>query len=526
MQMIPSTPHRTHSNAEKRVFDLLRGITTQSIGSFTAYHSLNLTRHAYKRFGEIDFLLCGRMGLFVLEVKGGRITCESGVWRYIDRYGQSHLANESPFKQAESALHGLRSVLRKKISEQLLEKFHIGYAVIFPDCVWNASGAEWDRQILADARDTRKFERWLESMVRYWRQKDFRSRQPETEAIKTLKSYLRPEFETAMPLHVQAERVSEEIAQLTEDQMNMLDVVDANPRVMCSGGAGTGKTFLAMELANRWTSDCSNVLLACYSPWLKRFLESRFTVPGLILSLASGIATAARRSDIEEFDALIVDEGQDLLNWNSLEQIDNHLKGGLENGRWCFFHDVNNQAGLFGSIDQEALGVLESYQPARIPLRKNCRNTRLIIEKVQSMLGADMGIKGVGEGPDVRQQVVDSKQASALAIEKEIRAIIDKGGLSFGELTILSPLPFPESSVSLISDEFLCQVVVLDEFSFRSFPPNKISFTEIYSFKGLENEAVMVVDLPFPTKSKNTSPQYYVAMSRARAVMSLIFMKK
>ena len=41
-----------------------------SPGAF-AIHSLNLPDHAYKRYGEADFVLVDRRGLIVLEVKGG-----------------------------------------------------------------------------------------------------------------------------------------------------------------------------------------------------------------------------------------------------------------------------------------------------------------------------------------------------------------------------------------------------------------------------------------------------------------------
>jgi hypothetical protein len=336
---------------------------------------------------------------------------------------------------------------------------------------------------------------------------------------------LRPEFETAVPLHVQTARVDEQIAVLTEDQMNMLDVVDANTRVLCSGGAGTGKTFLAMELAKRWTADGLKVALVCRSPCLKRFLESKFEISGLAVTLGSGISTAARRAGIDKFDALIVDEGQDLLVWSSLEKMDNHLIGGLEKGRWCFFYDVNNQSGMFGTVDKDAMKFLKSSQPARVPLRMNCRNTRIILEKVKTLLGADMGVRGVGEGPDIRQKIVDSEETSAQTIEEEIKYIIERGGLSLGELTILSPRPLGQSSAAFLKDRLLKQVVVLDEYAFRSFPPKKISFSEISNFKGLENEAIIVVDLPLPRKSILPFPQHYVAMSRARAVLSLILRK-
>ncbi|RDH81758.1 MAG: hypothetical protein DIZ77_05835 [endosymbiont of Seepiophila jonesi] len=109
-------------------------------------------------------------------------------------------------------------------------------------------------------------ERWLRKLFRYWRDKDGGKRQPDSGAIKALRRHLRPEFEAVIPLHVQALGAEERIASLTEDQMAMVDVVAANPRVLCSGGAGTGKTFLAMELARRWTAEGMNVLLACRSP--------------------------------------------------------------------------------------------------------------------------------------------------------------------------------------------------------------------------------------------------------------------
>ena len=157
MQMIPATPHGTHSRAEKRIFDMLRMAFRNSPEEYTAYHSINLTRHAYKRFGEIDFLICGRPGIYVLEVKGGGIACKKGIWSYINRYGESNQSVESPFKQAESALHGLRSDLSANLPPSLLSLFHVGYAVVFPDCICDTSGAEWDRHILADARDLNTF---------------------------------------------------------------------------------------------------------------------------------------------------------------------------------------------------------------------------------------------------------------------------------------------------------------------------------------------------------------------------------
>ena len=523
MRMIPDTPHGTHSQAEKRVFDRLRAaFADEQDGVFTAYHSLNLTRHAYKRFGEIDFLVCCPQGIFVIEVKGGRVGCHNGIWQYTNRYGDVTESNEGPFKQAESALHGLMANLRANLPDRVVAQFSIGYGVIFPDCEWPVSGAEWDAKTVADARGYKDIERWLEKLFQYWRGKDGGHRHPTAPALKELRHYLRPEFEAATPLHVQALGAEERIATLTEDQMAMVDVVTANRRVLCSGGAGTGKTFLALELARRWTAEDMNVALVCRSPWLKNYLDARFSIPKLTVSLVSAVRNACRRQGLDSFDAVIVDEGQDIFDMASLDCLDSVLNGGLIDGRWCIFHDINNQSGLFGSFDQEAMDYLASIQPVRVPLRTNCRNTRIILDKVQTSLGADMGTRGAGFGPSIREHYSTSRDESAQLLAIELIELIDHGGISPGDVTILSPYPFGDSCVALLPEKIRREIVALDEYSLRNFPNTKTSFAEIANFKGLENEAIIVTDLPPPTKGRQNLVMHYVAMSRARSVLSLI----
>ena len=500
------------------MFDQLRAtFSGPDQNGWFAMHSLNLPRHEYKRFGEIDFVICGPDGLFVLEVKGGGVSCHDGIWETTNRYGETERLRESPFKQAEGALHGLR----EKLPASLFNMFVVGYGVVIPDVERVPESAEWDRAVLADGRGFRQFEKWLKRFVRHWRAKDSRKTTANPEQLNALRQHLRPDFEAVVPLHVSAHDVETRIARLTEDQLNLLDVVEANSRVICSGGAGTGKTMLALELAKRWGASGMKTALACHSPWLKRFLE-RNAVPGLTVSLADSIHVTAKRVGIEKFDALIVDEGQDVLNMDALARLDDRLREGISEGRWCFFHDANNQSGLCGSYVPDAYDYLESFGPARIPLKTNCRNSLPILKRIQLALHADMGNAGVGDGPAVREIHVSDAKGATEALEKELRSLVDGEGFGLGDIVVLSPFPFAQSWVSALPTDLRESVSVLDDASPRNMSRHTIGFAQIGDFKGLESEVVVLVDMPRPGHSGTLRSLHYVGMSRARALLSMI----
>ena len=524
MRMVPSSPYETGSQAEKRIFDRLRRAFDDR---WVACHSLKPTRHSGKRFPEIDFVICGPEGLCVLEVKGGQIACRDGVWQYQDRYGRRFESQEGPFRQAETALHGLLEDLRAKLPAGVLDQLPVGYGVVFPDCEFRSEGAEWDRAMVADARASRDLEGWLRRLFGYWQKRNQSCARPGEGALRTLQEYLRPDVEvppsdTDIPLLRQVEDVRGRVERFTGDQMRMADLAEANPRVLCAGGAGTGKTFLAEKLARRWADAGAEVAVVCRSPWLRHFLASRLSAPGLTVSLIDGMRLDCRRAGLTRFDALIVDEGQDLFDARSLDTLDSVLAEGLERGRWCWFHDLNNQS-LTHRFERKAKERLESLGPVLVPLRINCRNTRVILEWIQDALGADLGVRGAGAGPAVRCQSATSRRDSADRVARELVELVDVGGLAPGSVTILSPFGLAESSVSRMSRDATARIRRLDEYSMRRLPGDKVGFARIDEFKGLENEAIVVVDLPAPaTGPEANQAAHYVAMSRARSVLSLI----
>ncbi len=526
MEIIPSKPYPTNSRAELRVFDKLREAFVSDY-SYVALHSLNLTKHKTKRFGEADYVLVTKFGVFVLEVKGGGIQHEDGNWYTTDRYNEIYRIQD-PFRQAETALHAITTEIKESNIFSGL-RLPIGYGVIIPDVEWRHKGSEWDRKTICDLKNFRNFEGWLKTFFNYWQSKQANNIILTSRNIKEIKNFLRPNFELVEPLHEKLSKLEDTTVQLTEDQYKYLDFVAANKQVLCSGGAGTGKTFLAAELARRFGDTNRSVVFICKSSWLRYYLEKRIYSEHVTISTIESAVIDKKRAAINKYDILIADEGQDLFNFEDLDVLESLLSGGLKDGEWYIFHDVNNQSGIFDDNTppdetKEVFEYLKEYAPTNIPLITNCRNTLTILDKVQKTLQLDMGIKGTGQGPKISEFTVEKDEASSI-LENKLNSFLSDG-IPPDSITILSPLCYENSLVSSLPEQLQSKVTKLDDYSVRSFPARGISFSEIKNFKGLENEVIIVVDLADPIKIKNTSDKalYYVAMSRARGLLCTIWL--
>ena len=219
-----------------------------------------------------------------------------------------------------------------------------------------------------------------------------------------------------------------------------------------------------------------------------------------------------------------MDEGQDLFNFSDIETLESLVEGGLSDGQWCIFHDINHQSGLFGKVVSEVIEkFIKNYFFSNMPLITNCRNSAPILKKVQSSLSLDMGTASIGgDGPKVREKKVPENQTHEHALESEIKQLLGKG-VSTNSITILSPLPFADSAASRLSGKFA--ITELDEYSVRSLPIAELSFSEIKNFKGLESDVIILIELEDPRHLDKTSDKvlHYVGMSRAITLLSIIW---
>ena len=150
------------------MFNVIKNAKTTE--KWICLHSLGLARHDSKRVAEIDFLLITSHGVFVLEVKGGRIRREEGVWIYTDRFGREHRKSEGPFEQAASAMFALERELRQVFEGTRVAQALVGYGVVVPDVAFTVLGPDSDRQQIYDVTDRRKsFRDYVVRLAEFWR---------------------------------------------------------------------------------------------------------------------------------------------------------------------------------------------------------------------------------------------------------------------------------------------------------------------------------------------------------------------
>ena len=515
MRIIPSSvPASIQSNAERRLFRSFQNIEFEGI----CFHSLRLSEHQYKAEGELDFVILSAKGLYAIEVKGGvvRRTAE-GVWNFTDRYEAVHTKSEGPFDQARTGVHSLAKQIQARFANDKLTKFTVGHGVAFPDCTFEVVTPEWPMDIVFDARsyeDDASLLRFLKKLTAYWQAKRQYTQQLEPREVERIARYLRPKFDIAPTLANRADEIEREVASLTDEQYDRLDSIERNSRILCAGGAGTGKTFLALEIARRHAERGQTVLLVCKSLVLVEFLRSR-------VGTNITIAAADSLTQVQPHEVLIVDEGQDILNIASLAQLDKCLLNGLEKGIWRIFYDINNQSGVYAGYEHEALEMLGSYNIAWLELHRNCRNTLNIVNQTRLLTAADLGKPAAGDGPKVNYLYVENKAAGVSQLEKSIFKLLEDD-VSIGDITILSPGPLHKSIAAGLPRKLANQLLVLAPSNASRFPDVHLTFATVADFKGLENKFIFMVDFePGHFQDGNLSTTY-VAMTRARVGLSII----
>lgn len=542
------------SQAEAKVYRALRDKLPQEYVIFFQVGWILRREEEQAKDGETDFLVCHPdHGYLCIEVKGGGVGFDAatGEWFSVDRHQQKHPI-KNPIRQAIRAKYSIRSKLNEHPRWRDLSLGNVlrGHTVFFPDVGdTNAlSRPDMPAVLIGSAKTLQEPKAWIESAFAYWGNDAGYFTPIGRRGIDVARGVFARSFIVA-PLV--ASRLAEQEARrlvLTSDQMRVLDFLRSHRRVAVSGGAGTGKTVLALEKARRLASEGFKTLLTCYNRQLADHLssmcsgtsnldvmsfhklchrqveranqasgrdlvsEAKVTYPGKDLYDVQLPNAFAYSLDVlpDRYDAIVCDEGQDFREefWVPLEL----LLSDYELGPLYVFYDDNqniySRAGTFPILDEP------------FTLTTNCRNTAPIhVAAYKHYKGVPVSPPDI-EGDEVQFDASPGRDSQASKINARIVDLVAHQGVAAGDITVLIAdalrksehyatlrrLPLPKPSTWL-------------EEGIRS--NNTVLLDTIQRFKGLESPVVILWGLDTIDLARSEE-LLYVGMSRAKSLLLIV----
>ena len=266
--MIPNTfSPQTESQAEIKVFESLKNSLDDS---YTVFHSFDImARNLENRLidVEIDFLIFSiKHGILILEVKGGSIAYDGTRWLQ-----NGNPLSRSPYSQARDNKYAISDFLKKRLNVH--NKITMGHAVCFPDVFTPITNlpAEAETSISLTGKELPHIDSIITTIMESYKKDQHKSTSnAESEIIRKI---LMPQFEYGTSLTDMIGIADQKILKLTDEQCSLLDFLGDRHRVLINGGAGTGKTVMALKKAREFALADKKVLLLCFNRPLKEVLE-------------------------------------------------------------------------------------------------------------------------------------------------------------------------------------------------------------------------------------------------------------
>ena len=419
MTITPEETPRLANAAERKVYQALR---EQLQPNDRVVPGQRVTDHLKDH--EVDFVVALEgAGIVCLEVKGGDVWHDGDTW-WQRRRGREHKID--PVRQAREACYALREFIEK-------------------DDRWTQGRLRWDHVIvlpnaeIADDFALPECPRWkvidrndlptlVDKLKHVLVQQELDRPLLTRQGIEQLSTALSGRGLPQRNVVARALASQDAADALTEQQAVILDAIQLLNRVEIRGGAGSGKTFLAVEQARRLSAKGQRVALLCYSHGLASYLERitanwrrrhqlayvgefhalgvqwgapegpdeslrtevtvQFWEHDLPLQMAD---LAAQLEPGHRFDSIVVDEAQDFADawWDPLLAA---LKDDETGGLYVFTDEGQRVFNRHGAPPVPLVPLV---------LDQNLRNTRQIANAFQPLVDHPMRFLG-GEGPAVK----------------------------------------------------------------------------------------------------------------------------
>ena len=506
------------SDAEKRVWQALRAKLRDSD---VLLHGIHFSDSGGD--SEVDLIVLMPEGFATVEVKGGRVWFEDAVWQQGTPDGVKSLDLEA---QAIGHKHRVGKYLAARWSSGRPRMQHL---VALPDVTLGESdptpglprGLIVDKNQLADAAGI-----VFDSLNQYM------TGQPKTppgeQGVAQAAQILAGRGDAQQQLAHRLAAVEEEVQRLTEEQFLILETAQRIPRVEVTGGPGTGKTWMAVEQARRWTRERKRTGFVCFSrglaAWVNRIVagwpdkQRRLMWVGTFHSLGhqwgvrfpedlaaddthfwettflEQMSQLAGTQD-QVFDALVVDEAQDFADdwWPVL------LQGLAE--------PSESPVMVFSDEQQRVFDRSSQPLPGLVPLRanRNMRNSAQIARTFQPLVDERQTVVGL-TGPPPRFIECSTDDAVGVADDAAV-ALLDEGWQPQDVVLLTTHHRHPMQLELTRNDK--------DDYWSLLGDNEDIFYCTVAGFKGLERSAV-VLALDGFRNSELARQTLLVGLSRAR----------
>ena len=479
--------------------------------------------------GEIDFVdRSSRQGDRLSRGQGRGIECRHGEWFRIEKGQRERM--KDPFGQALDHRYDLSRKI-EKVKGWRRHQLFLVQGVCLPDINVHKLVLAPDApgELIIDSKGVLELEESLDRILRFHRGKETIASRPEEgdgDAPRPPRPGCSDRGDSRFPARTARARDHHPDPGPGEAAEQPRQA----PRLAIRGCAGSGKTMIAVERAKQLASEGKEVGFVCFNRALRDHLRERYPDSGVTFQTFHGLCVQlGHQAGIEmpdyppgeapqtywddelpeilvdavdelgaPFDALLVDEAQDLANhW--LDALRLTLRDPDSGLLWLFL-DPSQE--VYGS----RLEVPAEFTP--YDLLYNCRNTKQIAREVAKKYRGEPAPKPLGpDGAEVELLHTDDQPATvAAAIE---RLCGDEEVLP-QDVVVLSSHGMDKSAVAESGSDGMT-------FTKDYKPVGKyVRFSSIRGFKGLESPVVILCELE-DIDAETMDEQLYVGFSRAKS---------
>lgn len=538
-------PHKFNKSdepAEEKIFNALAKLPDSDFTTFYSQEFTSINPRENNEY-EIDFIVVDHRNnklnaILVIEAKGGNIKFD-GTTQLWSQNGRE--MKKAPNKQASSAMHNLVSRFRFL---SLNIPFH--WVLWFPDIQikpneWLPTAVSKDR--LLDSNSVVYCAESIPFLFNQILESNGKIGASFSDFIK-FKDILLRSVGFFKPLHKEFEENENTFKKLTENQGKIFRYINMNPNICVQGPAGSGKTYIAFNKAIEFAEQGLKVMYVCFNKTLATELRHRYRNLNMprefeveftnfhfwALRIAEQNPTYKKEKGDDEYfityipnkakeviseqiyDAIIVDEGQDFRdNW--LELLNKVLK---KEGRFLFFMDENQD--IFETFN----GIPNHRSLTKCHLEENCRNTKLIIDKLNATLpnATMIPMEGTPEGQPIVYFSFNKNEQQIIELENQINKILENG-VRPNQIIILTNNSDEGSSLKGVKTLGSKKLIsTYDREYGRDL--NCIAQTTINVFKGLEADVIFVLD----AQNINNENSLYTQASRAKQLLFIFSQTK